>query len=215
MNLRLSHRLFLLAGTFALLGAPELAWAETSGGSGSGGDCGSCEQPAQTVQLLSPTDGATVPRDFTVEASATFTCSADDCGSFEDYPSGLTLYVDGDVEATCGDDCSFTDARFQVSLEPGEHRLRVEVQYDFHTETTEEITVTVEGEAGPGGSGSSGGAPAGSSSSTGGEADPDPSEQTSGCSASGSQGAPAGLAALLLLGVGALRRRRQRLCGSR
>ena len=177
-----------------------------SGPAESTGDdsCGSCQEPIAPVAFTSPTDGAEVPADATVTFEVGYDCSCDDCGCYEDQASSFTVTVD-DVEVmSCFDGCTGTQS-LDLQLSPGSHELRVTAEYSFHSESAS-ITVTVAGNGG-GSSGATAGSDEGGTGSGGGNGG-----GKGGCRVGGpSEGV--GVAALLLLVLGVMRRRGRRRVG--
>lgn len=183
-------------------GGGETSTGEDDGSSDDASDegCGSCSDPGESVVFESPADGATVGSQFTVAVLATYSCSCDVCGCFEDGPSAVSLYVNDEFLATaeCGDSCEGTQI-IDVLLEPGTYELRAEQYFSFHAESaTIQVTVTADDEGSDGSEGSDGASDPG--------ADLDGDKTGCACTANGSDTAPAGLMAMLLA-LGVTRRR--------
>lgn len=167
-------RMTLLVVITMALGAwavPSSVWAETSTGTGtdsdtgtgaatgsSGGDdsCGSCSEPAESVVITSPADGADVPADLILMFEVGYTCECDTCGCYQATAESYSIFVDREFTASCSSGCTGMQS-VDLQLSPGAHEILVSAEYWFHAESAR-ITVNVMGEAGStgGSSGSSG-----------------------------------------------------------
>ncbi|WAS91393.1 MYXO-CTERM sorting domain-containing protein [Nannocystis punicea] len=109
---------------------------------------------APDPQILSPPDGAVVTSPFTVQAKYG-DVEYCDTGGCTDVPAlYVELYVGPDNNATAigkcdtSTECPDGKATFEVTLEPGEHVLRVIASDDFiGSASSENITITVEASA--------------------------------------------------------------------
>ncbi|HWB77555.1 MAG TPA: MYXO-CTERM sorting domain-containing protein [Nannocystaceae bacterium] len=154
-------------------------------------DCGGECSGEGGVMIVAPaTTDVTSP--FTVTATPLTGCSCDDCGCFNDEPSGLTVWLDGvDVGGCQGSgSCSI-----EVEATAGTHELQVLANYSFHSEG-ETLTIAVTG-APPGDEGTTT-----DDAQTGANAD----GEKSGCGCSTSPTHASG--GLLLMLLAALRSRR-------
>ncbi|MCA9651906.1 MAG: MYXO-CTERM sorting domain-containing protein [Myxococcales bacterium] len=194
----------------------------TSEGSSSGEICGECTPSADPVQIISPADGAVVPRTFDVRVTAPHTCSCETmcCNTLE--PASVNLRIDGMTVDNCNTgDCDTTDHTFTVvDLAPGTYLLDAAAPVDFSVEFSAKIMITVEGEIATGDTtaGSDGNVSAGmtagngttSTGGSGGETTPATGEPTGGCGCRSEPGPRGALASMLgLLALGAVRRRRR------
>ncbi|HVL64897.1 MAG TPA: hypothetical protein VM573_06970 [Actinomycetota bacterium] len=118
--------LLVAAGSF-LVGGPEAAPAG-----------------AASVTIVAPEDGATVPagEPFTVEVAAEGVELSSDFEAEDAGVGHLHVFVDGELVSMPA------TATPQIELEPGEHRVMVELTQanhaSFEPKVTDEITVTAE-----------------------------------------------------------------------
>ena len=131
---------------------------------------------------------------FTVTATPLTGCSCDDCGCFNDEPSGLTVLLDGVDVGGCNGSGSCS---IEVEATVGEHELQVLANYSFHSAGD---TLTINVTAAPGDDGTTSG-----DTQTG--ANEEGEKSGCGCAASPTRGAGWALVGLLALSVAPRSRR--------
>lgn len=185
------------------------------GSSSDGGICGECTPLDEMVRIVSPMDGEVVAPSLDVRITAPHTCVCETMCCNTNDPYSVSLRVDGMTVESCSQadrECNTRDQTFSIVLEPGTHVLDAAADVDFSAQFSAPVEVTVPGVPGDdstgapppppppppppaGSSGDSSGSETGAADGEGGGC---------GCRSTGS-GGPAGL--LVLVVLGALRRR--------